>query len=96
HSYETVWPWYGRVAPLSWLVAYDVREARDKMNFTAWNRLDSEKASKRIGEIWEEIEEGEMPPWYYRLVNPEAVLADQEKELIHGWTKSAVGKPETQ
>ncbi|MDX1765259.1 MAG: heme-binding domain-containing protein [bacterium] len=93
HSYETTWPWYGYVAPLSWLVAYDVNEARRKMNFSAWNRLDSEKASKRIQEIWEEVEEGEMPPWYYRIVHPEADLSEQEKQLIHEWTIEARGKP---
>jgi hypothetical protein len=24
HSNETVWPWYSRVAPLSWVIAHDV------------------------------------------------------------------------
>ncbi len=93
HSYETVWPWYGYIAPLSWLVAYDVREAREKMNFTAWNRLSGEKALKRIEEIWEVVEEGEMPPWYYRLVNPEAALSEAEKQLIHSWSRKRGGKP---
>ncbi len=28
HSHETTWPWYSRVAPVSWLIAHDVEEAR--------------------------------------------------------------------
>ena len=28
HSHETRWPWYGRVAPSSWLVARDVSAGR--------------------------------------------------------------------
>ena len=32
HSNETVWPWYSRIAPVSFLVASDVHEARAKMN----------------------------------------------------------------
>jgi len=42
HSYETEWPWYGYVAPLSWLVAHHVHEAREEMNFSTWNRLNGQ------------------------------------------------------
>jgi Haem-binding domain len=35
HSNETVWPWYSNVAPASWLVAYDVHEGREDLNFSA-------------------------------------------------------------
>jgi cytochrome c551/c552 len=34
HSNETVWPWYSNVAPASWLVYYDVVEARSRLNFS--------------------------------------------------------------
>ncbi len=36
HSNEVNWPWYSNVAPMSWLVAYDVDEAREHMNFSEW------------------------------------------------------------
>ncbi len=38
HSNETVWPWYSRIAPISWLVARDVREGREKVNLSTWNQ----------------------------------------------------------
>ncbi len=28
HSNETVWPWYSKIAPASWLVAYDIDDGR--------------------------------------------------------------------
>jgi hypothetical protein len=34
HSNETIWPWYSRVAPVSWLVARDVHEGRRHVNFS--------------------------------------------------------------
>jgi hypothetical protein len=37
HSNETVWPWYSRVAPLSWVIAHDVNEGRAVLNFSTWN-----------------------------------------------------------
>jgi hypothetical protein len=36
HSYQTELPWYGRVAPVSWVVAGHVREGREELNFSTW------------------------------------------------------------
>ena len=38
HSNETVWPWYSYVAPASWLVYFDVQEARSRLNFSNMTR----------------------------------------------------------
>src|ERR1700749_974761 len=35
HSDETRWPWYAHVAPVSWWIAHDVNEAREKGNFSS-------------------------------------------------------------
>ncbi len=36
HSNETEWPWYSRVAPMSWLVEADVKKGRAALNFSEW------------------------------------------------------------
>lgn len=80
HSNETTWPWYAKIAPVSWLTAHDVNEGREYLNFSEWG-------SRRMEthEIAEVIDEGEMPPWYYVLVHPDAKLSDAEKQqLIDG------------
>ena len=92
HSTETLWPWYSSVAPVSWLVARDVREGRVQVNFTAWKAMDSEKEAELIGEIWEEVEDGEMPPWFYRWAHRESRITDREKALIRQWSKSRTKK----
>ena len=33
HSNETRWPWYSRVAPVSWFVVSHVKKARGDLNF---------------------------------------------------------------
>jgi hypothetical protein len=86
HSHETVWPWYSRIAPVSWLVAHDVEEAREHLNFSTWNRLDAGKRAEALEEIWEEVSEGEMPLWYYLPLHPGARLSRQDLELLRGWT----------
>ncbi len=88
HSYETVWPGYSQVAPVSWLLAWDVREGREELNFSTWNRYGQKKRNKMIKEIWEEVEEGEMPPWFYLPLHPEAGLSDQDRGVLKEWAAS--------
>ena len=38
HSNETHWPWYSNIAPISWLTQNNVKEGRDELNFSEWNR----------------------------------------------------------
>src|SRR5262245_22121144 len=37
HSNETDWPVYSYVAPMSWLVRFDVQRGRDRLNFSEWH-----------------------------------------------------------
>ena len=85
HSYETQWPWYAYIAPASWLVAYDVHEARDHLNFSTWQLYDEDERIDNLEEMWEEIEEGNIPLWYYLPLHPEANLDDRERRLLHEW-----------
>jgi Haem-binding domain len=87
HSNETKWPWYTWVAPMSWLVYHDVEDGRKHMNFSEWDRK-----QKDAHEAPEMVEEGEMPPWFYLPVHPEAKLtADEKAQLIRG-LKATVGE----
>jgi len=86
HSIETTWPWYSRVAPVSWLVAWDVAEAREELNFSSWSQLDAEEQSELREEIWEEVEEEEMPLWYYLPTHPEARLTEQDRQALRAWS----------
>ncbi len=85
HSNETVWPWYSSIAPVSWLVYQDVSEGRSHMNFSQW----SSGRTQEPGEIAEVIQSGEMPPFQYLIMHPDASLSAAEKnELISGLGKS--------
>lgn len=83
HSHETVWPWYSQVAPVSWLLAWDVTEGRGELNFSTWNRYSSKKISKKMKEIVEELKEGEMPPRFYLPLHPEAGLSESDRQPPH-------------
>jgi len=88
HSHETVWPWYSRIAPVSWLVRYDVEEGRGELNFSDWQN--GARKAERPDKMRREISGGDMPPLQYRLAHPEARLQDEEKRrLIDGLTATA-------
>lgn len=89
HSNETRWPWYSRVAPVSWLVASDVHEARATMNFSAWNRLEPSRQIKKQRKCWKEVEQGEMPLWSYGPLHPSSALTDDERLVLKNWSQSA-------
>ncbi|MBP7963281.1 MAG: heme-binding domain-containing protein [Caldilineaceae bacterium] len=90
HSNLTEWPWYSYVPPVSFLVGNHTREGRTKLNFSDWiattRRLEAD-------EIKEVITDGEMPPWDFLLMHPEAKLTvDQQTALIDGLTKTLANK----
>ena len=85
HSHETRWPWYGYVAPASWLVARDVREGREHLNLSTWNRYDAEERAENFEEMLEVIDDGEMPPWFYTPLHPGAKLTDAERAALRAW-----------
>jgi len=88
HSHETRWPWYARLAPVSWLVADDVSEAREHLNFSTWNRYDASERRELREEVWEEVEEGEMPLWFYTPLHPEARLSDADRATLRNWAEA--------
>ncbi|MFC1662519.1 heme-binding domain-containing protein, partial [Gemmatimonadota bacterium] len=61
HSNETTWPWYSRVAPVSWLIAKHVEMGREHVNFSHWGELSAEDRDHALEDIWEEVERGTMP-----------------------------------
>ena len=89
HSRDTRWPWYAYVAPVSWLLVRDVHEGREFLDFTAWDTYSETKRRKLLHETWEEVEEGEMPPWMYLPMHPEARLSDADREQLRNWTRVA-------
>jgi len=90
HSHETRWPWYGKIAPSSWLVYYDVVTARAKLNFSDWQ--DGILPGENPKLIQRLVTSGAMPPFRYRILHPEARFSDAEKKrLLEGIRRTMGG-----
>jgi cytochrome c551/c552 len=88
HSNETEWPWYSRIAPASWLVAKDVIEGRESINFSDWDGMDADDRQYNREACRDEVAEGEMPPWFYIPMHPEAKISEAEVALLTKWFES--------
>jgi hypothetical protein len=73
------------------LVASDVHEGRDELNFSTWNRMTTDAQAKAIHKSWQEVQEGEMPPWAYLLPHPDARLSAEDRSVLERWSRSAGG-----
>ncbi len=85
HSHETRWPWYARVAPISFLLSHDVKEGRRELNFSLWDRYDARRKGRKLKELVKEVKDGDMPPWYYVPLHPDAKLSGAERDAIISW-----------
>jgi hypothetical protein len=90
HSNETEYPWYAHVAPSSWLVARDVRIAREELNFSTWQGLEMMDQLGILDDIYQEVESGEMPLEIYTVVHNSAKLDQRQRELIMAWAEDTM------
>ena len=90
HSNETIWPWYSSVAPISWFVVRDVNEGREELNFSTWDQYSAKERVEKRHESWEEVEEGEMPPWFYTAVHRDAKLSPDDRVILRAWAADAL------
>ena len=81
HSNASVWPWYSQVAPISWLMAYGVKEGRKAVNFSEWAGYPPERQRMLLSASCRDVTQGKMPG-VYTLVRPETRLSAQEVETI--------------
>ena len=88
HSHATVWPWYSKVAPMSWLVAEDVEEGREELNFSLWGDYEPKRAEHKLEELCEKVEEGEMPLKKYTFLHPRAKLSDADRRHLCEWSSA--------
>jgi hypothetical protein len=85
HSYETRWPWYGHVAPVTWWLDSHVRDARERLNFSEWPHDDAQKAAKKWHYVGDSVRDGDMPLASYAKIHKAARLTEQQRTLLADW-----------
>ena len=92
HSNQTSYPWYSKVAPASWLLANDIRDGRDDLNFSEWGSYNKRHQIGKLGKIKEEVTSGSMPLKNYLLIHTHAKLSAEQKSALVKWTEDETKK----
>lgn len=85
HSERTAWPWYSRIAPISWMIEKDVREGREHFNMSRWDEYSAEQRQQILSEISVMVRNKQMPLPKYLKLHQDAKLKDVEIDLIYQW-----------
>ena len=76
------------MAPASWIVADDVTEGRQHMNFSEWGSYKMGKVLSVLEGICEETSEGGMPLKAYVLLHPSTDLSELEIKALCDWSEA--------
>jgi hypothetical protein len=85
HSERTAWPWYSRIAPISWMIEKDVREGREHFNMSHWDEYSPEQRMQILSEISVMVRTKQMPLPKYLKLHQDARLKDADIDLIYQW-----------
>jgi hypothetical protein len=88
HSYETRWPVYSRIAPVSWWLINNVNNGRDTLNLSEWTQYKPSFATATLGSMSTVVKRGAMPLDSYRKLHPEATLSDEERKVFYDWASA--------
>ncbi len=87
HSYQTKYPWYAYIAPVSMWLQGHVKDGRKHLNFSEWATYDAESRDHKLEEMIENVHDGLMPLNSYLKAHPEARLTDAQRQELTDWFK---------
>lgn len=87
HSNNTVYPWYGNIAPVSYWMADHIDHGKGDLNFSDWANYSVRKKAHKLEEVVEVLENHEMPLKEYTWTHKEARLSQEERKAVIGWAE---------
>ena len=85
HSNNTNYPWYSNIQPVGWLLESDVKNGKEKINFSEFGTLSSRRQISKLRNIEKRIKDGTMPIKVYQIMHPNAQLTEEDKQLLIEW-----------
>jgi uncharacterized protein YxeA len=88
HTNQTRYTWYAEVAPISYWLNNHILDGKKHFNMSEWNGYSVKKKSKKMDELIEEVQEGEMPLNSYTWIH--GSITEGEKEILIQWATMAI------
>lgn len=87
HSYRTRYPWYSRISPVSWWLKDHIDEGREELNLSEFATYSPKRAARKMEEMCEMVEKGEMPLREYTWGHWDAKLSEADRQTLCQWSK---------
>jgi cytochrome c len=91
HSLQTKSPFYGHLAPVSWLMERDINHGRQAMNFDLWDSYSADQQQTFAAKIVQETREHEMPLLQYRMIHWNSRITGTELRTLADWAHTSSG-----
>ncbi|WP_111709504.1 heme-binding domain-containing protein [Lutibacter citreus] len=88
HSNNTVYPWYSKIAPVSWYLASHVNDGKEHLNFSEWTAYNINQKKHIIKDLDEVLKSHEMPLKSYLIIHKDAKMNAEQFELLSNWVKT--------
>ena len=89
HTNETAYPWYSQMTPVNWWLKSHIDHGREHLNFSTWAKYTPNQKEKRLEEVCEVLESGEMPLPSYLWGHREAVLSAEDSQKLCKWARAS-------
>jgi hypothetical protein len=87
HSNQTAYPWYSRVAPVSWYLQKHIKDGKGDVNFSDYGSMDQADRIELLTDIFDVIDAGTMPLLSFALIHKVARLDQEDKDAILDWSE---------
>ena len=98
HSNYTEYPWYASINPVGLWLANHINEGKKELNFSEFAKYEPRRKNRKLDEVAEQIEKGEMPLKSYTLIHTDARLTKEQADSLIQWARAEqqkfpAGKP---
>jgi len=90
HSNNTRYPWYINIQPAAWFMNNHIKEAKRGLNFSEFATYPLRRQYRRMNDIIENVNDGEMPLPSYLLIHTDAKLSTEQKDKLVAWANATI------
>ena len=85
HSNYTNYPWYSRIAPVSFYLNKHIQGGKEELNLSEFGLLDKAEKIGTLSDMYDALEAGTMPLQSYMLIHQNARLSQEEIDALMDW-----------
>jgi hypothetical protein len=87
HSSKTTYPWYNNITPVNYWLEEHIEDGKKHLDFSNWSSYSLKRKEHKMDELYEEVEEREMPLNSYTWTHAEANLTQEQIDAVVTWGK---------